>query len=821
MAIANKPIDSGATAGGFQVLPERAQVIVIGAGVIGCSVAYHLTRLGCRDVLILERKQIACGTSWHSLGVVGLLRTNPVMSRLAMETANLIPVLERETGISTDYMERGSINVTEVPARMTQFRRIADMGRSAGLEVNELGIGEIKQEWPLINADGLIGGIHIPKEGQCNPVNLTRAYLAGAQKGGASICEGVNALDFELVDGQVKAVVTASGRIECEFAVNCTGIWAREFGRRQGMQSPLQGVEHSYLVTEFSDKITEGLPIMRDMDSTVCIREDGGRFSVGFNETTTKLFASDGVPEDFCFDELPPSWENASPYIEQAVRRVPVLNEIGIRLFLCGPESVTPDTRYMLGPVPGFENYFVAAGFSGIGVGSSGGAGRALAQWIIEGRPEEDVWCVDRRRMQSFQSNRQYLEGRATEAQGKLYALNWPHQQFETMRGLRRSPLHQALKLENACFGCAAGWEVPQWFGPPGVEPCQQYSFEKPDWFPYAQQELKAAISQAVISDRSHIAKFVVCGLDVRSALSALCANNPDIPIGTKQLTPILNERGGVEGIWTMIRRARNEFLILSEAETQVRDLDLLHRHLSKWPSVSVIDVTSGYAVVEVTGPGARGVIAQTGRAGADQRNWYCEIEPAFETAGVIAILVREDRLVVPSWMLIVASEFACAVYEQLRESALSSGLRMMGQHARDALWTLSGCPIWSKGVTSVNTANESGLSYLVDLSEERQFIGRKAFERHRGSGSRYQLVSLEIQEPDAVLFGNEPIYCNGQWVGVIVQAAYALATEGAIGLGYVDASPAMMTGNVTENEYSVMIAGRSVSACSRPKIRL
>lgn len=788
-------------------LPGHAQVVVIGAGVIGCSVAYHLTKMGCRDVLLLERKSVACGTSWHSLGVVGLLRAGPTLTRLAMETARLLPELERETGKSTGYSVRGSVNVTADPARMTQFRRVADIGRAAGLEVREVDAAEAKDLWPLMDSAGLIGGIHLPTEGQCNPMDLTQAYLAGARLGGATLREQTAVTDLILRDGRVMALETTAGRVACEQVVNCTGVWGRDFARDKGAQLPLQGVEHNYMVTEFLATVPDGLPILRDPDMTLTVRADARQLSIGFNERVAKIFAAEGVPEEFCFEQLPPDWEAAMPYMEQAMRRVPLLNDAGIRLFLCGPESVTPDTRYLLGPLPGFANYFAAAGFSGMGIGSSGGAGRALAEWIVDGRAPGDLWDIDIRRMMPFQSNRAYLEQRATEAQGRLFAINWPNFQYQTARGVRRSPLHQALTDAGACFAGVAGWEVADWFAPEGVEPHHHYSFERPAWFPHAQAEARAALDSVGFADRSHIAKFLVLGPGAGAALSGICANDPAVPVGGRILTPLLDERGAIEALMTVVRRAEDDFLLLSEAAAQARDLDLLRRRLAEWPEVCVVDATSAFAAIEMIGPAAEETLARAGWPAAADSDLAAEIGCA------PVLLLREERLAVPGWTAITPSEFAAGLFETLSAAGSAAGGRLLGRHAQHFVRTLSHVPVWPHAITSDDRALEAGLGALVDLAGERAFVGRRACARQLDEGVTRRLAAVMLEDPEAVLIGHEPILRDGQPVGAVQQAAYALASPGAIGLGYLACRPAAAAGDLAHGDYAVLVAGRTVPA--------
>jgi 4-methylaminobutanoate oxidase (formaldehyde-forming) len=537
------------------------------------------------------------------------------------------------------------------------------------------------------------------------------------------------------------------------------------------------------------------------------VREDARQLSVGFNEKVAKLFGTDGIPEDFSFEQLPPDWDAAMPYFEQAMHRVPVLQNAGVRLFLCGPESVTPDTRYMLGPVPGIANYFVAAGFSGFGIGSSGGAGRALAEWVLEGRPSDDLWEVDVRRMMPFQSNRSYLEQRATEAQGNLFAIAWPQRQYETGRGIRRSPVHEALREARACFGLMAGWEVADWFAPAGNEPKHHYSFGRPNWIPYAQEEAAAAMEAVGLADQSHLSKFLILGPGAEAALAAICAKDPAMPVGGHVLTPLLNARGGIEALVRCIRRTEGEYLMLSESATQCRDLDLLRRRLSGRDDVAVVDVTAAYAAFEVTGPKAEETLRAAGWRPTDGGAAEAEIGQA------AALIFAEEQRAPQTWSVVAPTEFAAGLWECLRAAGEAFDVRLVGRHARQFVRTLSQIPIWSQAVVSSLSPIEAGLAALVDLDGDRPFVGRAACERQRRDGVRRRLAAFTLKDPVAVLFGHEPILRHGRLAGAIEQAAYPLGSSCAIGLGYLRAEPGAGSVEFEHGGYEVLVAGRRVPA--------
>lgn len=789
-------------------VPDRARAVVVGGGVIGCSIAYHLTRKGCRDVLLLERKAIGCGTTWHSHGVVGLTRASPTLLRMAMETARLLPELERETGKSTGYSVRGSVNVTADPSRMLQFRRFADIARIQGLPIDIIDAAEAGRLWPHLNTDGLLGAMHLPTEGQCNPLDLTQALAAGARLGGAHVMENVTVTGAASENGRIVSVDTTAGPVECDILINSTGLWARDFLRAETGGLALQAIEHNYLVTEFSEDVGKGLPLLRDPDLVMTLREDAGQISVGFNEHEGKVYARDSVPDAFAFDELPPDWDAIAPYWEGAASRVPILNDLGIRLFLCGPEAATPDTRYMMGPVPPFSNYFVAAGFSGIGVGSAGGAGAAIAHWALEGRPPEDLWDVDVRRMMPYQANRNYILTRTPESNGKLFAMNWPHRQNRAARGVRRSPLHAAMAAARACFIEVGGWEVPEWFAPDGIDPVPGYSFERPDWFAHARSEAQAALTGVALHDRSMAGKFLVIGRNARQALAGFGANTPPDAGRPQVEIPMLNATGGVEAMFTSVREAEDRFLLIGETATQRRDRDILERYLASHSDVGLVDMTASYCVLDIVGPQALRVLQDAGWRGASCSETG-NVDPAAEIGFATALLMPNHRYGVPAWTIMASSEFGATLYEALTEAGAPFQARPIGRHARHALQTLAGSPVWAQGLTPDHSPIEAGLETCVDLTVGRAFSGRDVCVRHMREGVNHRLCRVIPDDADAVLLGHEPVRIDGVIAGAIDQAAYALASSHAVGLAYLSNGLLLDRGADFSGPCEVCIAGR------------
>ena len=564
----------------MQSIPSQARVVIIGGGIVGCSVAYHLAKRGCSDVLLLERRQLTCGTTWHAAGLVGQLRATHNLTRLAQYTTQLYEGLERETGQATGFRQVGSIAVAANEARFEELKRGASMARSFGLEVQILSPGAAQERWPLLAADDLVGAVFLPKDGQTNPVDTTQALAKGARKAGVRIAENVAVTAIRTRAGRVTGVATEQGEVRSDVVVNCAGMWAREVGGWADVSVPLHAAEHFYIVTQPIAGLTSGLPILRDADACSYFKEDAGKLLVGWFEPQAKPWGEAGIPEGFAFDQLPADLAHIEPLFASAMHRVPVLESAGVQVFFNGPESFTPDDRYLLGEAPETRGLYVAAGFNSIGIQSAGGAGKVLADWIIDGHPPFDLWDVDIRRCLPFQRNRRYLRDRTMETLGLLYAMHWPFRQAETARGVRRSALHDRLAAAGACFGEVAGFERANWFAAPGATPRYEYSYGRQNWFGQAAAEHQAVRERVGLFDQSSFAKFVVKGADAAKVLGRICANEVDVPPGKVVYTQWLNERGGIEADLTVTREAEDAYLIVTACAAQTRDFSWLCRHV-------------------------------------------------------------------------------------------------------------------------------------------------------------------------------------------------------------------------------------------------
>ncbi|HTT42065.1 MAG TPA: FAD-dependent oxidoreductase [Steroidobacteraceae bacterium] len=798
----------------MQSVPSDARVVIIGGGVVGCSVAYHLARRGCRDVLLLERKRLTCGTTWHAAGLVGQLRATHNLTRLAQYTTQLYEGLERETGQATGFRQVGSIAVAASAARYEELRRGASMARCFGLEVELLSPEAARERWPLLSIEGLVGAVYLPKDGRTNPVDTTQALARGARQGGVRILEEVAVTHIRSAAGRATGVTTSAGEVRAEVVINCAGMWAHQVGGWADVAVPLHAAEHFYIVTEPMAGLTADLPILRDADACSYFKEDAGKLLVGWFEPQAKPWGAAGIPENFAFEQLPPDLAHIEPLFAAAMRRVPTLAEAGVQVFFNGPESFTPDDRYILGEAPQLRGLFVAAGFNSIGIQSAGGAGKVLADWVLDGHPPFDLWDVDIRRFAPFQRNRRYLRERTTETLGLLYDMHWPFRQAETARGVRKSVLHDRLAARGACFGEVAGYERANWFAPPGVAPRYQYSYGRQNWFDYSAAEHRAVREGVALFDQSSFAKFIVQGADAAAVLSRICANAIDVPVGRIVYTQWLNERGGIEADVTVTREAEDRFLIVSSCATQVRDLAWLTRGIPIAARASACDVSSAYATLGLMGPRSRELLASLTDADLSTAAF------PFASSRVIDLgyaRVRASRITYVGelgYELYMPTEFAQSVYDCLLEAGAPLGLRLAGYHAMNSLRLEKAYRHFGHDIGDEDSPLEAGLAFAVAWDKPGGFIGREALLRQRASGVRRRLVAVALTSPEPLLYHNEPLWRDGELVGRICSAMFGHTLGVSLGLAYVSGACAPLTREWLEaGQYEVEVATERVPA--------
>ncbi|MFO1058322.1 MAG: FAD-dependent oxidoreductase [Dongiaceae bacterium] len=767
-------------------IPARAEIVIIGGGIVGCSLAYHLTKLGRTDVLLLERRKLTCGTTWHAAGLVRGMLYSRNLTRLAQYSIDLYRRLEAETGQATGLKQNGSISIAANAERWEEIRRGASMARAFGVEVEQISPREARDKWPLLEIGDVVGAVFFPQDGQVNPADTTMALARGARLGGARIVEDCKVTGIRVRDGRAGGVVTAEGEVAAEVVVNCAGMWAREVGAMAGVDVPLHAAEHFYAVTEPMG-LPDKLPVLRDMDGGAYFKEDAGKLLFGGFETRAKPWGMGGIPESFCFDELPEDIEHFQPILEGAMHRVPDLARTGIRKFFNGPESFTPDQRYLLGAAPNLPNLYVAAGFNSIGIQSGGGAGMALAAWIVDGHPPFDLWEVDIARMHPHQNRTYYLRERVSEALGLTYAMHWPYRQFESARGARRTPLHGRLAQAGACFGEAAGWERANWFAPPGVEPRYRYSFGRQNWFPYAAEEARATRERSGLFDLSTLAKFLVRGPDAERELQRISAGDVGVEPGRVVYTQWLNERGGIEADLTVTRLADDAYLVATGAATAVRDLRWLRGSLVPDARVSVDDVSGAYAVIGVMGPASRALLQSLSEDDLSNAGFpfATSREIAVGAAGLRA--TRISYVGELGWELCVPGEFAVHVLELLLQAGASHGARLCGMHALDSLRLEKGYRHWGHDITGEDTPLEAGLGFAVAFRKAAWFVGRDALLRQKAAGfPRKRLIQLALENPEPLLYHNEPIFRDGALAGMTTSAGYGHCLGRAVALGYV-----------------------------------
>jgi 4-methylaminobutanoate oxidase (formaldehyde-forming) len=793
--------------------PSRAEIVIVGGGVVGASIAYHLTKLGKRDVVLLERKRLTSGTTWHAAGLVGQLRATANLTKLAQYTTGLYAGLEAETGQATGFLQRGSISVATNTERLEELKRGASMAKTFGLEAHEIGPSEIKAKWPLLNVADIAGGVFLPNDGQTNPIDTTIAMIKGATMRGARIFEHAKVTSI-LSDGKrARGVVTDEGEIAADVVVLATGLWTRALAARAGVSAPLQACEHFYIVTEPFPGLTPNLPVLRDPDHCAYYKEDAGKLLLGAFEPNAKPWALDGIPEDFEFGELPEDLDHFTPILEAAMRRLPGLQNVGIRKFFNGPESFTPDVRYMLGEAPELERLFVAAGFNSIGIQSAGGAGKALAEWIVDGHPPMDLWDIDIRRLQPFQANKAYLGARVTESLGLLYAMHWPHRQYETARNLRLSPLHQRLAEHGACFGEVAGWERANWFAPAGVEPSYAYSYGRQNWFEHSAAEARAVRGAVGLFDMTSFGKFLVQGRDAEAVLQRISANDVAVAPGRIVYTQWLNPRGGIEADLTVTRLAPDAYLIVTAGATSRRDLAWLRRHIPEEARAIATDVTSGFAVLSVMGPNARALLGAVSPDDFSNAAFPFATSREIEIGGARPRASRITYVGELGWELYIPSEFAVHVVDLLLAAGAPFGLKLAGLHAMDSLRIEKAYRHWGHDITDEDSPAEAGLMFAVKLGKKGDFIGREAVAGAAAAAPTKRLAQFALLDPTLLLHGAEPIWLDDEIVGRVASGAYGHTLGAAIGLGYVNRADGVTASLIEAGGFEIEVAGRRAPA--------
>jgi glycine cleavage system aminomethyltransferase T/glycine/D-amino acid oxidase-like deaminating enzyme len=806
-------VDRGDLAAAGGRVTDHARAVVVGGGVVGASVAYHLARLGWREVLLLERRSLTCGTTWHAAGLIGRLRGTRTASRLVDDSATLYARLPEETGQATGWRRCGSLVVARTAERLVQLRRHVALGRAAGIDAYVIAPGEIGRAWPLCRADDLVGAMVVPDDGRVTPADVTQALAAGARAGGVRIRENVVVRGARVRGGAVAGVDTSEGEIACEVVVNCGGMWARTLAQANGVGVPLWPVEHFYAVTRPMAGVTPDLPVLRDLDGCVYMREEVGGLLFGGFEPSAKPWMADPIPEDFAFALLKEDPGQFEVLMRGAMERIPALESAEVQLLLNGPESFTPDGHFILGEAPGLRGYFIAAGFNSGGIAGAGGAGRALAEWIVSGAATMDLTAYDPRRFLPRHAEPGFLAARMREAPGLHYAVAWPNREPETGRGLLRSPLHERLIARGACFGARMGWERVNWLAPAGVPPRTVYAFGRQNWFPHAAREHRAAREAAALFDLTSFGKLLLEGPDAGALLARLAANDVAVPVGRTVYTPLLNERGGYESDLTVARVGADRWFLVTGGAQRVRDADWIRRH-ADGRRVTLTDLTEAWATLGLMGPRAREVLARVTTAALDNAAFPFGAVRDIEVVDAPVRAVRRSYAGELGWELYVPAARAGEVWDAL----MAAGeVTPAGYYALDSLRIEKGYRAWGRELTPDDTPLQAGPGFTVRL-DGPEFVGRAALLAQRERGVARRLLLFALAEAEAVAWGDEPIYRDGRLVGTLTSAAHGHTVGRPVGLGWVACAPGEPVQTLLGGRYDIDVAGVRIPAT--PSIR-
>lgn len=797
-------------------LPDRSQVVIIGGGVIGASVAYHLAKLGWRDVVLLERDQLTSGTTWHAAGlIVSGGMTTDTLAWMAKYSRDLFEVLEDETGLSTGFRPVGYLQTASRNQRLDKLRREADFLRLMGIERQEVSPQEVSAMWPQLDASKVLAGFYTANEGRADPTNIAMSLAKGARNAGVRIVEGVSVTGVTTKDGRVTSVETDLGDIEAEYVVNCAGMWARQVGAMAGVSVPLQAIEHAYLITEPFEGVSSDMPILEDPDRFAYYREETGGLMIGLFEPVSAPWSLDGIPDDFSFGEIPSDWERLGPFLEVAMEAMPQLEHVGLRKLFTGPESFTPDNGFLIGEAPEVSNFFVAAGMNSLGILTGGGVGSVVASWIVDGVPPVDVTDIDIARLSPFQTSRPYLAERSVELLGRLHSTgSWPHSTPATARNVRRSPIHERLKQAGANFFESSGWENTAWFAPDGFETRFELSYGRQDWWEYHAAEHHAVRSGVALLDLSAMSKFLVQGSDAEKVLNRLSGNNIAVPVGQCVYTQWMNEQGGIEADLTVTRVGDDRFLLVIAESFHRRVETMLKRNIAVADRVYVTDLTSGYALLSIQGPDSRTLLSEVTTASLDN-----DVFPYFTAQDVDlhyarGMAFRMSFVGELGWELYIPSEFAVGVYDRIVEVGHELGLVHAGMETLESTRTEAGRRDYGLDMENTDTPLEAGVGFALDFDKPGGFIGRDALlkqREHRPYASR--LVQFLLEDPEPLLYGEEPIVMNGEPVGYLRSGAYGHTLGGAMGMGYVEHADGVTLDLIASSTFEIQVAGERYPA--------
>lgn len=796
-------------------LPSSAKIVLIGGGIVGCSTAYHLGEMGLTDVLLLERGQLTSGSTWHAAGLVGQLRSSANITQLLGYSVALYDRLEAETGLATGWKRNGGLRLACNAERWIEVKRQATTAKSFGLDMQLLTPREAQALWPLMQVDDVVGAAFLPTDGQASPSDITMSLAKGARQGGVTIREGVTVTGIEVESGAVRAVVTDQGRIACETLVICAGQWSRQIGALAGVNIPLVSMQHQYLITEKIDGVTPGLPTLRDPDRLTYWKEEVGGLVMGGYEPNPKPWAETKLGEPFAFQLLDNDLEHFEPLLELAAGRVPAMQTAGIRQFINGPESFTPDGNFILGEAPEVRGIFVGAGFNAFGIAAGGGAGMALAEWVAKGAPPYDLWPVDIRRFGRNHLDTGWVRTRTMEAYAKHYTMAWPHEEHQSGRPLRRSPLYDRLRTQGAVFGEKLGWERPNWFADSaaGEVPRDHYSYDRQNWFAAVGREHRAARERVAVFDQTSFAKFMLKGRDAEQALSWIAANDVAKAPGRLIYTQMLNARGGIECDLTVARVAEDEYYIVTGTGFATHDFNWISRSIPSGLDARLTDVTSSYGVLAVMGPKSRDVLSPLTNADLSNGGFPFGTARRITLAGSPTLAMRVTYVGELGWELHIPVEFMATVYAALMAEGAQHGIANAGYRAIESLRLEKGYRAWGSEIGPDHSPLVAGLGWAVKLKSDVPFQGREALAR-QAAKPLPRLLACFTTDPSVVLLGRETIYRNGERVGWLASGGFGYTVERSIGYGYVRRPDAGVDAeHVLSGSYELEVATERVPA--------
>lgn len=787
--------------------PKTAKAVIVGGGIIGCSTAYHLAKLGW-DVVLLERKKLTSGTTFHAAGLVGQLRSNANVTQLLGYSVELYKTLEQETGLATGWKMNGGLRLACNEERWTEVKRQATTAHSFGLDMQLLTPKEAQDLWPLMQVDDVVGAAFLPTDGQANPSDITQSLAKGARMAGARIFEDTKVLSVDVEKGIIKGVVTEKGRIDCSVVIACCGQWTRTFAKTVDVNVPLVSMQHQYMVTEAIEGMPKNLPTLRDPDRLTYYKEDVGGLVMGGYEPNPIHWAQNGIPSGFHYSLLESNYDHFEPMMELSLGRVPALETAGVKELINGPESFTPDGNFILGEAPELKNFYVGAGFNAFGIASGGGAGMALAEWVDKGEPPFDLWPVDIRRFGRPHFDDDWILTRTVEAYGKHYTMAWPSEEHDSGRPYRKSPLYNKLLLDGAVFGEKLGWERPNWYADTSAGEKQHdiYTFDRPNWHVAVGREHKAAREVAVLFDQTSFAKFVLKGPDAEAALSWIAANDVAKPVGSLIYTQMLNDKGGIECDVTVVRMATDEYYIVTGTGFATRDLDWISRNIPDEMNAQLVDITSSTAVLSLMGPKARTILQKITSDDVSNAGFPFGTAKKINIADCSVHALRVTYVGELGWELHFPIDCAAKIYDALRDAGKAHGLINAGYRSIETLRLEKGYRAWGSDIGPDHTPDEAGLGWAVKMKKNIDFKGRSAVEAQRATGVK-KILATFIADSDVILSGRETIYRNGQRVGWLSSAGYGHTLNKSIGMGYVRDTDGVDIAYVKEGVYELEVA--------------